>query len=131
MSLIQARGLTKRYGQHVTALDGLTLDVEPGIIGLVGANGAGKSTFLKILLGLLEPTSGSASVLDMDVTRQGPQIRQYVGYLPEHDCLPPDLSATDFVTHMGRMAGLPAAASRERTAEVLRHVGLYEERYRP
>ncbi|HEX3220685.1 MAG TPA: ABC transporter ATP-binding protein, partial [Candidatus Limnocylindria bacterium] len=47
------------------------------------------------------------------------------------DCLPPDLSATDFVTHMGRMAGLPAAASRERTAEVLRHVGLYEERYRP
>ncbi|HET7142023.1 MAG TPA: ABC transporter ATP-binding protein [Candidatus Limnocylindria bacterium] len=131
MPLIQSRALTKRYGQHVTALDSLTLDVEPGIIGLVGANGAGKSTFLKILLGLLDPTSGSASVLGMDVTRQGPQIRQYVGYLPEHDCLPPDLSATDFVTHMGRMAGLPAAAARERTAEVLRHVGLYEERYRP
>jgi ABC-2 type transport system ATP-binding protein len=131
MPLIQSRALTKRYGQHVTALDNLTLDVEPGIIGLVGANGAGKSTFLKILLGLLDPTSGSASVLGMDVTRQGPQIRQYVGYLPEHDCLPPDLSATDFVTHMGRMAGLPAAAARERTAEVLRHVGLYEERYRP
>ena len=54
-----------------------------------------------------------------------------MGYLPEHDCLPPDLSATDFVTHMGRMSGLPASASRERTAEVLRHVGLYEERYRP
>jgi ABC-2 type transport system ATP-binding protein len=131
MPLIQSRALTKRYGQHVTALDNLTLDVEPGIIGLVGANGAGKSTFLKILLGLLDPTSGSASVLGMEVTRQGPQIRQYVGYLPEHDCLPPDLSATDFVTHMGRMAGLPAAAARERTAEVLRHVGLYEERYRP
>jgi ABC-2 type transport system ATP-binding protein len=131
MPLIQSRALTKRYGQHVTALDNLTLDVEPGIIGLVGANGAGKSTFLKILLGLLDPTSGSASVLGLDVTRDGPQIRQYVGYLPEHDCLPPDLSATDFVTHMGRMAGLPAAAARERTAEVLRHVGLYEERYRP
>jgi ABC-2 type transport system ATP-binding protein len=131
MSLIEARALTKRYGAHVTALDGLTLDVEPGIIGLVGANGAGKSTFLKILLGLLDPTSGSASVLGLDVTRDGPQIRQFVGYLPEHDSLPPDLSATDFVTHMGRMAGLPAAASRERTAEVLRHVGLYEERYRP
>lgn len=131
MSLIEARALTKRYGPHVTALDGLTLDVEPGIIGLVGANGAGKSTFLKILLRLLDPTSGSASVLGLDVTRDGPQIRQFVGYLPEHDSLPPDLSATDFVTHMGRMAGLPAAASRERTAEVLRHVGLYEERYRP
>jgi ABC-2 type transport system ATP-binding protein len=66
----------------------------------------------------------------MDVATQGTQIRQFVGYLPEHDCLPTDLSATDFVSHMGRMAGLPADAARERTAEVLRHVGLYEERYR-
>src|SRR5205823_2396256 len=51
--------------------------------------------------------------------------------LPEHDCLPADLSATELVTHMGRMSGLPAAAARERAADVLRHVGLYEERYRP
>jgi ABC-2 type transport system ATP-binding protein len=131
MPLVAAHALTKRYGSSVTALDDLTLEVEPGIIGLVGANGAGKSTFLKILLGLVEPTSGSATVLDMDVIRQGTDIRQYVGYLPEHDCLPTDLSATEFVSHMGRMAGLPAAAARERTAEVLRHVGLYEERYRP
>jgi ABC-2 type transport system ATP-binding protein len=50
--------------------------------------------------------------------------------MPEYDCLPPDTSATDFVTHMARMSGLPKAAARERTAEVLRHVGLYEERYR-
>jgi ABC-2 type transport system ATP-binding protein len=131
MPLIETRALTKRYGEHVLALDGLTFEVEPGIIGLVGANGAGKSTFLKILLGLLDPTSGSALVMGLDVTRQGPEIRQFVGYLPEHDCLPPDVSATEFVSHMGRMSGLPAAAARERTAEVLRHVGLYEERYRP
>jgi ABC-2 type transport system ATP-binding protein len=131
MPLIEARALTKRYGEHVTALDSLDLAVEPGIIGLVGANGAGKSTLLKILLGLLSPTDGEASVMGLDVTRQGPEIRQFVGYLPEHDCLPPDASATEFVTHMGRMAGLPASAARERTAEVLRHVGLYEERYRP
>jgi ABC-2 type transport system ATP-binding protein len=131
MPLVAAQALTKRYGPSVIALDALTLEVEPGIIGLVGANGAGKSTFLKILLGLIQPTSGAAQVLDMDVTRQGTEIRQFVGYLPEHDCLPPDLSATEFVSHMGRMAGLPAAAARERTAEVLRHVGLYEERYRP
>ncbi|HEY7332614.1 MAG TPA: ABC transporter ATP-binding protein [Candidatus Limnocylindria bacterium] len=131
MPLIEARDLTKRYGEHVTALDALNLEVEPGIIGLVGANGAGKSTLLKILLGLLDPTDGAASVMGLDVTRQGPEIRQFVGYLPEHDCLPPDASATEFVTHMARMAGLPASAARERTAEVLRHVGLYEERYRP
>jgi ABC-2 type transport system ATP-binding protein len=105
--------------------------VEPGIIGLVGANGAGKSTFLKILLGLLDPTSGDASVLGFDVRREGTRIRALVGYMPEHDCLPPDLSGTEFVTHMGRMSGLPAAGARERAADVLRHVGLYEERYRP
>ena len=58
MPLIALHGLTKRYPGGVTALDGLTLDLEPGIIGLVGANGAGKSTLLKILLGLLEPTAG-------------------------------------------------------------------------
>ena len=130
MSLITLRELTKRYPRGVTALDGLTLELEPGIIGLVGANGAGKSTLIKILLGLLEPTSGAATVMDLDVGSQGTTIRQFVGYMPEYDCLPPDTSATDFVTHMARMSGLPKAAARERTAEVLRHVGLYEERYR-
>ena len=130
MPLIALSGLTKRYGTSVTALDSLNLELEPGIIGLVGANGAGKSTMLKLLLGLLEPTAGTIQVLDMDVRSQGPQIREFVGYMPEHDCLPPEQSATDFVGHMAQMSGLPRTAARERTAEVLRHVGLYEERYR-
>jgi ABC-2 type transport system ATP-binding protein len=68
--------------------------------------------------------------MDRDVATQGLEIRQFVGYMPEHDCLPPDVSATDFVGHMARMSGLPGDAARERTAEVLRHVGLHEERYR-
>ena len=130
MPLIALDGLTKRYRNGVTALDGLTLELESGIIGLVGANGAGKSTMLKLLLGLLEPTSGSAKVMDLDVRANGPQVREFVGYMPEHDCLPPESSATDFVGHMAQMSGLPRTAARERTAEVLRHVGLYEERYR-
>jgi len=130
VALIETRQLTKRYGASVTALNGLDLVLEPGVIGLVGANGAGKSTFLKILLGLIEPTSGSASVLDLDVARDGPALRQFVGYMPEHDCLPGDVSATEFVTHMAQVNGLPRAAGRERTAETLRHVGLFEERYR-
>ena len=130
MPLITLRGLTKRYPGGVTALDDLTLDLESGIIGLVGANGAGKSTLLKILLGLLEPSDGAAEVMGMDVRGRGTEIRQFVGYMPEYDCLPPDVSATDFVSHMAQMSGLPGSAARERTAEVLRHVGLYEERYR-
>lgn len=129
MALISLDALTKRYGS-ITALDGLTLDIEAGIVGLVGSNGAGKSTLLKVLLGLLEPTSGRATVFDLDVRTHGTEIRQFVGYMPEHDALPPDSSATDLVAHLAEMSGLPAVAARERTAEVLRHVGLYEERYR-
>jgi ABC-2 type transport system ATP-binding protein len=129
-SLITTDGLTKRFGA-VTAVDGLTVDVAPGVVGLVGANGAGKSTLLKILLGLLTATSGRASVLGLDVATDGERIRERVGYMPEHDCLPPDMSATEFVVQMARLSGLPRTAARERTADTLRHVGLYEERYRP
>jgi ABC-2 type transport system ATP-binding protein len=131
MPLISTRALTKRYPGGVTALDGLSVEVGEGVIGLVGANGAGKSTLIKILLGLLEPTDGEATVLDLDTRTDGARIRELVGYMPEHDSLPPDVSATEFVSHMARVSGLPAGAARERTADVLRHVGLYEERYRP
>ncbi len=129
MSLLRVDGLTKRFGS-VTALDSLTFDVSPGITGLVGANGAGKSTLLKILLGLLPASQGTATVLDLEVANRGAEIRERVGYMPEHDCLPPDVTATEFVVHMARMSGLPTTAARERAADTLRHVGLYEERYR-
>jgi ABC-2 type transport system ATP-binding protein len=133
MALVTTQALTFRYpgaGGGVLALDDLTVAIEPGIVGLVGANGAGKSTLLRVLLGLLAPTAGSAAVLDLDVRRDGPRIREQVGYMPEHDVLPPDVSATDLVTHLAEMSGLPRSAARERAAEVLRHVGLFEERYR-
>jgi ABC-2 type transport system ATP-binding protein len=130
VALIETHALTKRYGGGVTALSDLTLAVEPGVIGLVGANGAGKSTFIKILLGLLAPTSGNARVLGLDPSAKSEDVRSRVGYMPEHDCLPSELSAAEFVTHMARMSGLPATAARERASEALRHVGLYEERYR-
>jgi len=130
VTLIATQSLTKRYGARVTALDDLTVGVEPGIIGLVGANGAGKSTLIKILLGLLPPTSGRATVLGMDPAADAEQVRARVGYMPEHDCLPPDLTAAELVTHLARISGLPRTAARERASETLRHVGLYEERYR-
>ena len=129
--MIVTRGLTKTFSGRVTALAELTVDVPAGVVGLVGANGAGKSTLIKILLGLLPATAGSARVLDLDVAEQSQQIRELVGYMPEHDCLPPDVSATELVVHLARMSGLPTTAARERAADTLRHVGLYEERYRP
>ncbi|HEU4948830.1 MAG TPA: ABC transporter ATP-binding protein [Kribbella sp.] len=130
MAVIATNALTKRY-PRVTALDELTTEVGTGVTGLVGANGAGKSTLLKILLGLIPPTAGSAIVLGHDVVTGGEAVRALVGYMPEHDCLPPDVSATEFVVHLAQMSGLPATAARERAADVLRHVGLDEARYRP
>src|SRR6478609_1322591 len=130
VTVIATESLSKRF-PRVTALDRLSVDVGPGVTGLVGANGAGKSTLIKILLGLSPATEGRAEVLGLDVASKGAEIRERVGYMPEHDCLPPDVSATEFVVHMARMSGLPPAAARERTADTLRHVGLYEERYRP
>lgn len=122
--------VTKTFGA-VTALSDLSVEMPTGVVGLVGANGAGKSTLIKILLGLLPPTSGEARILGLDAAKDGLAIRQVVGYMPESDCLPPDVSATEFVVHLARMSGLPSSAARERAADTLRHVGLYEERYRP
>ena len=129
-AVIETRVLTMVYPGNVTALDGLTVSVWPGVTGLVGANGAGKSTLIKILLGLLPPTKGQATVLGHDTQTSGETIRTLLGYMPEHDCLPPDVTATEFVTHLGRMSGLPPTVAKERAAESLRHVGLHEERYR-
>ena len=130
MSTISTHGLTRTFGP-VTAVSNLTVDLPSGVVGLVGANGAGKSTLIKMLLGLMPPSSGTASILGLDCLTDGLQIREIVGYMPESDCLPLDVSATEFLVHMARMSGLPANSARERTADTLRHVGLYEERYRP
>ncbi len=130
MPLIETQALEKRYDNKVTALADLTVSIEPGVVGLVGVNGAGKSTLIKLALGLLEPTGGQIRVLGLDPLKDGDRVRGRVGYMPEHDCLPPDMIAAEFVTHMARISGLPAAMARERASETLRHVGLYEERYR-
>lgn len=128
--VVRTAGLTMDYGR-VQALDELTVDIPRGVTGLVGANGAGKSTLIKILLGLLAPTAGSARVLGLDVAADAAAIRRLVGYMPEHDCLPADVSAGAFTVHLGVMSGLPVSVARERASDVLRHVGLAEERYRP
>jgi ABC-2 type transport system ATP-binding protein len=129
-AVIETSSLSRRYGS-VVALDDVTVRIEPGITGLVGSNGAGKSTLLKILLGLQPPSGGRASVLGRDVAVDDGSVRRHVGYMPEHDCLPRDASAADFLVRMARLSGLPPAVARERASDTLRHVGLHDERYRP
>ena len=120
--------MTKHYGS-VIALDGIDLSIGNGITGLLGPNGAGKSTAIKLFLGLIKPTAGSAQVLGAR-PYDSVEIRSRLGYMPEHDCLPPLLTASEFLTHMAQVSGLPPAYARVRAADTLRHVGLAEERYR-
>ena len=126
--LLEARDLSKLYGS-VQALDSASFTVGSGITGLLGPNGAGKSTAIRIFLGLTDATSGSALVMGADA--RNPEARTRIGYMPEHDCLPPNQSAANFVTHMAEVSGIPPSRSRALAADTLRHVGLFEERYRP
>jgi len=128
-ALVTTAGLTKTYGS-VRALDGASLSVRAGCTALLGENGAGKSTLIKLLLGLNAASGGSASVLGFDPARQGPAVRARVGYFPEHDCLPNDWQAQDFVRQMGEVRGLPRRVAVQRASDVLAQVGLAEERYR-
>ena len=126
--LLEANRLTKRYG-NVIALNEVSFTISDGITGILGENGAGKSTAIKIFLGLLHPTSGSALVLGQDASSDL-SVRSRLGYMPEHDCLPGEVSAAEFLTHMAEVSGLPPATARTRAADTLRHTGLFEERYR-
>jgi ABC-2 type transport system ATP-binding protein len=126
--LLVVDNVTKRY-KNVIALDGVSFTITDGITGILGENGAGKSTIIKILLGLLQPTSGSAKVLGLNAF-DSVSVRARVGYMPEHDCLPGQVSAAEFLTHMAEVSGLPPDMARTRAADTLRHGGLFEERYR-
>ncbi|MDP6452074.1 MAG: ABC transporter ATP-binding protein [SAR202 cluster bacterium] len=127
-SLLQAQNLTKAYGDTL-ALNSVNFTVEEGITGLLGPNGAGKSTAIKLFLGLLAPTNGTAEVMG-EKPYETIEIRSRLGYMPEHDCLPTAINASEFLTHMAQVSGLPPAFARTRAADILRHVGLDEERYR-
>jgi ABC-2 type transport system ATP-binding protein len=127
-TLLAAERLTKRYGS-VVALDDVSFSIHDGVTGILGENGAGKSTAIKIFLGLVRPTAGTATVLGENAsTSLG--VRGRLGYMPEHDCLPSQVSAAEFLTHMAEVSGLPPSTARTRAADTLRHTGLFEERYR-
>jgi ABC-2 type transport system ATP-binding protein len=126
--LLEIEHVTKKY-KDVVALDDISFTITDGITGILGENGAGKSTIIKILLGLLQPTSGSARVLGEHAS-SSVATRARVGYMPEHDCLPSQVSAAEFLTHMAEVSGLPPDMAHTRAADTLRHAGLFEERYR-
>lgn len=128
-NIVDIAGLTHDYGE-VVALRDLSLQIPPGVTGLVGANGAGKTTMLRLILGLLHPTSGGMTVMGHDPQTEPLEVRSRLGYMPEGDCLPKDQTAADFVAYTAQLAGIPPSEARRRSSETLFLVGLEEERFR-
>ena len=127
--LVATRGVSKRFGS-VQALDDVTVELTATATGLLGANGAGKSTLMKAVLGLVPPDAGTVEVLGIDAARHPGEVRRRLGYMPERDCLPLEMTARDLVVHMAELRGLPRRAAVLRASEVLFQVGLEEERSR-
>lgn len=127
---ISSRDLRVTYGP-LTALESFSVDVPPGIVGLLGPNGAGKSTFIKSVLGLLVPDSGRITIAGRDALTEGLQVRDMIGYMPEHDCLIDSFTAVELVSYMGQISGMKRMDAMPRCHEMLDFVGIGEERYRP
>jgi ABC-2 type transport system ATP-binding protein len=127
---VRLTDLTIRYGTFV-AVKGIAAEFPPGAVGLLGRNGAGKSSVLKALLGLVRPAGGTMQILDLPVDASPAQIRQVVGYMPEREAHIPLLNGFETVRLAAELSGLPKLAAARRAHEVLYFAGLDEQRYRP
>lgn len=130
MTVIEATSIAKSWGATPVLTD-VTFAVGTGLTGLLGSNGAGKTTFIKLLLGLHRADGGSLSVLGADPVTGGAELRQRLGFAPEHHHLPADVHAADLVRHIAHLHGIPNRVATERASDVLWEVGLGEERFRP
>lgn len=128
-ALLAATSLGHDYG-HVTALQGLDLELEEGPWALLGPNGAGKTTLIRLSLGLAQPTRGSIQVMGQDPWHHGPELRARIGYMPERPAILPGLTGFRYVVLAAQMSGLDRTSARQKAHTALDHVGLDEARYR-
>jgi ABC-2 type transport system ATP-binding protein len=126
-AIIETEELTKKYGQQV-AVNHLTLQIYEGeVFGFLGPNGAGKTTTLLMFLGLTEPTSGKATVIGFDPTREPFRVKEKVGYLPENVGFYEDMDARQNLRYVARLNRIPDEVSAQRIDAWLKEVGLFEE----
>jgi ABC-2 type transport system ATP-binding protein len=124
---IQAKDLTRTFGDF-TAVDHITFDVKTGeVFGFLGANGAGKTTAMRMMIGLLSPTGGSARVAGFDVYTQSEQIKRSIGYMSQRFSLYEDLTPRENIRLYGGIYGLTLAQIRERTARMLTRLGMMDQ----
>lgn len=127
MAVIATDKLTKTFGAF-TAVNAITFSVEQGeIFGFLGANGAGKTTALKMLTGLLTPTSGSATVAGFDVWKQPEQVKRRIGYMSQKFSLYEDLSVRENIRLYGGIYGLKMSEIKSKTADLLQKLGIEQE----
>lgn len=125
--IISARNLTKRFG-HFTAVDTISFDVMRGeIFGFLGANGAGKTTAMRMLCGLLIPTSGEASVAGFDVYKHNEDIKKNIGYMSQKFSLYEDLTVKENMELYGGIYGKDKKYIKEKTASILKELHLEQE----
>ncbi len=127
--VIRTEGLSRRFGA-VAALRSVSVAIPPGCTGLVGPNGSGKTTFLRILTGLTRPDSGRCTVLGLDPVRDSREIRRRIGFVPEDDAYWEGLSAVGSVQYAGRLSGLSSREALKKAHALLDRAGMGEERYR-
>ena len=126
-AIIETSGLTKAYGTQL-AVDQLSFSVHEGeIFGFLGPNGAGKTTTILILLGLTEPTKGTAAVCGFNPTREAINVKRLVGYLPEHVGFYEDMTAIENLRYVARLNRIPEKVASGKIEEVLKTVGLSED----
>ena len=127
-TVISVRNLTKKFGEF-TAVDNISFDVEKGeIFGFLGANGAGKTTAMRMLCGLSYPTSGSGSVAGYDVMREGELIKRHIGYMSQRFSLYNDLTVWENIRLFAAIYGLTKEETRRRAKELLERLEFEKER---
>jgi len=125
-NVIEAEGLTKMFGDF-TAVNAITFEVKKGeIFGFLGANGAGKTTAIKMLIGISIPTSGAAKVAGFDVFTQAENIKKNIGYMSQKFALYDDLTVKENITFFGGIYGLSKLKIKEKTKELIEDLRLEE-----
>lgn len=129
MNTLKIKDLTKTYPNGVKALNGINLEISNGMFGLLGANGAGKSSLMRTIASLQEPSSGSISFNGFDIVREPNEIRKKLGYLPQEFGVYPKISAEKLLNHMAILKGvLNNKARKEQVTALLQQVNLYQHR---
>jgi ABC-2 type transport system ATP-binding protein len=125
--VIKTRKLTKRFGDFI-AVNEITFDVAPGeIFGFLGANGAGKTTAMRMLCGLSAPSSGEATIAGFDVYRQTEKIKRSIGYMSQKFSLYEDLTVLENINFFGGIYGLTDAQLKTKSDEMIALLGLHQE----